>query len=293
MTNSFNIDRSVRRFGRGAIQIVAPKGEFLSFDRIAASAPTVFANDRHESRSERFQVIPTHQLLQGLQKEGFVPVKVQVGGSSDVNKRAFTKHLIRFRRIDDLAATARPCFDDRGQHTEREECTTAGEVAEQIQRCDRATRRRTDRSEYTGQRDVVEIVTRRGCQRALPTPTGHTTIGEPRVECVTVGGTEAESLHHTGTKTFDERIAARDELPRDVECCVFFEVECDAAATAAEHPMPRVEAPCVVTIDADDVGAEIGEQHAGVRGRTDTGELNHANGGERAVGRRRTRIHAP
>ena len=100
--NTLTMDRSVRRFGRGAIQIVAPKGEFLSFDRIAASAPTVFANDRHESRSERFQVIPTHQLLQGLQKEGFVPVKVQVGGSSDVNKRAFTKHLIRFRRMDDL-----------------------------------------------------------------------------------------------------------------------------------------------------------------------------------------------
>jgi hypothetical protein len=104
MNNVFSTDRAVRRFGRGAIQIVAPRGEFLSFDRIAASAPTVFANERHESRSERFQVIPTHQLLQGLHKEGFVPVKVQVGGSSDSNKRAFTKHLIRFRRLNDLTA---------------------------------------------------------------------------------------------------------------------------------------------------------------------------------------------
>jgi hypothetical protein len=48
-------------------------------------------------------VIPTHELLSGLSKEGFVPVKVQVGGSRDEEKRAFTKHLIRFRRSDDLA----------------------------------------------------------------------------------------------------------------------------------------------------------------------------------------------
>lgn len=97
-----SLDRSVRRFGRGGIQLQAQKGEFLSYDRIAQFAPTVFANERHESRSEKFQVIPTHQLLAGLQKEGFVPVKVQVGGSRDVEKRAFTKHLLRFRRISDL-----------------------------------------------------------------------------------------------------------------------------------------------------------------------------------------------
>lgn len=102
--NAFSpISRSVRRFGRGGIQLSAPRGEALSFDQIAHFAPTVFASDRHSSRSERFQVIPTHELLGGLAKEGFVPVKVQVGGSRDEEKRAFTKHLIRFRRQDDLA----------------------------------------------------------------------------------------------------------------------------------------------------------------------------------------------
>lgn len=103
MTNVFTIDRSVRRFGRGGIQLAAPRGEALSYEQIAHFAPTVFANDRHFSRSERFQVIPTHELLSGLSKEGFVPVKVQVGGSRDEEKRAFTKHLIRLRRKDDLA----------------------------------------------------------------------------------------------------------------------------------------------------------------------------------------------
>jgi hypothetical protein len=103
MNNVTSIARNVRRFGRGGITINAQRGEALSYEQIAQFAPTVFASDRHSSRSERFQVIPTHELLSGLSKEGFVPVKVQVGGSRDEEKRAFTKHLIRFRRNDDLA----------------------------------------------------------------------------------------------------------------------------------------------------------------------------------------------
>lgn len=103
MNNVTSIARNVRRFGRGGITISAQRGEALSYEQIAQFAPTVFASDRHSSRSERFQVIPTHELLSGLSKEGFVPVKVQVGGSRDEEKRAFTKHLIRFRRSDDLA----------------------------------------------------------------------------------------------------------------------------------------------------------------------------------------------
>jgi hypothetical protein len=102
MNNVTSIARNVRRFGRGGITISAQRGEALSYEQIAQFAPTVFSSDRHSSRSERFQVIPTHELLAGLSKEGFVPVKVQVGGSRDQEKRAFTKHLIRFRRSDNL-----------------------------------------------------------------------------------------------------------------------------------------------------------------------------------------------
>jgi hypothetical protein len=99
-----NISPLARRFGRGAITLSARRGEALTFEQISQFAPTVFAETAHSSRSERFQVIPTHQLLGAMAKEGFLPVKVQVGGSRDHEKRAFTKHLIRFRRSDDLVA---------------------------------------------------------------------------------------------------------------------------------------------------------------------------------------------
>ncbi len=99
--NAFN--SSVRRFGRGGVALQARAGEALSFEQMSQFAPTVFADIAHSSRSERFQVIPTHDLLGGLAKEGFVPVRVQVGGSRDEEKRSFTKHMIRFRRQDVLA----------------------------------------------------------------------------------------------------------------------------------------------------------------------------------------------
>jgi hypothetical protein len=60
-------------------------------------APSIFAETRHESRSERFQVIPTWNAVQALMKEGFVPVAAKQGGTRIEGKAAFTKHIVRFR----------------------------------------------------------------------------------------------------------------------------------------------------------------------------------------------------
>lgn len=90
-------------FGRGAINLQANKGEYLSIEDIQRRAPAVFAEGAHSSRSERFVHFATHELLRGLIEQGFVPVRVSVGGSSDVEKRNFTKHAIRLRRIEDIS----------------------------------------------------------------------------------------------------------------------------------------------------------------------------------------------
>lgn len=91
------------RFGRGAVNLRAKQGETLSYEQIAAYAPTVFAETAHSSRSNRFVHIPSHDLLGAMAKEGFMPVAVKVGGSKDAEKRNFTKHMIRFRRAENLA----------------------------------------------------------------------------------------------------------------------------------------------------------------------------------------------
>ena len=69
----------------------------LTDDQIRQYAPSVFASEPHSSRSERFAHIPTFEVLAGLRKEGFVPVRVAQGGSRVPGKADFTKHMIRFR----------------------------------------------------------------------------------------------------------------------------------------------------------------------------------------------------
>jgi hypothetical protein len=60
-------------------------------------APSIFAETRHESRSERFVVIPTWEAIKGLMNEGFVPVAAKQGGTRIKGKELFTKHMVRFR----------------------------------------------------------------------------------------------------------------------------------------------------------------------------------------------------
>lgn len=75
----------------------------LTEDEMRRDAPSIFAMTAHESRSDRFQPIPTIEILRALSKEGFMPVGVKQSGSRDGDRKEHTKHLIRLRRIDDQA----------------------------------------------------------------------------------------------------------------------------------------------------------------------------------------------
>lgn len=76
-------------------------GRAMTEDEMRKVAPSIFALSAHESRSQRFQPIPTIDILRALTKEGFVPVGAKQSLSRIEGKAAFTKHLIRLRRIDD------------------------------------------------------------------------------------------------------------------------------------------------------------------------------------------------
>ena len=53
----------------------------LSEDQMRAAAPSIFAEGKHASRSERYTYIPTIDVLRGLRKEGFEPFMVAQGAS--------------------------------------------------------------------------------------------------------------------------------------------------------------------------------------------------------------------
>ena len=85
------------RFG-GHMQFSA--GSPMSDDDLRKAAPSIFAADKHDSRSERYTYIPTIEIVNGMRGEGFVPVRAIQGKSRVPGKADYTKHMIRFRHAD-------------------------------------------------------------------------------------------------------------------------------------------------------------------------------------------------
>ena len=69
----------------------------LTEDQLRATAPSVFAQGKHVSRSERYTYIPTIDVLRGLRNAGFEPFMVAQGASRVEGKADYTKHLVRMR----------------------------------------------------------------------------------------------------------------------------------------------------------------------------------------------------
>lgn len=74
------------------------KNEPLTNDEIMRVAPSIFAVEKHKSRSDRYTYIPTYLILEGLRKEGFLPYAVSQSRSRIEGKQEFTKHMIKFRQ---------------------------------------------------------------------------------------------------------------------------------------------------------------------------------------------------
>ena len=65
-------------------------------------APSIFAAHPWERVSERYAFIPTIQVVDALRDEGFLPVKAMQSKTRIAGKGDFTKHMIRFRRQQDM-----------------------------------------------------------------------------------------------------------------------------------------------------------------------------------------------
>ncbi|HGW5374945.1 TPA: DUF932 domain-containing protein [Pseudomonas aeruginosa] len=76
--------------------------EPLTDDQIRNVAPSIFAEEKHESRSARYAYIPTAAVLTELRKEGFQPFMVAQTRVRDEGKREHTKHMLRLRHASQI-----------------------------------------------------------------------------------------------------------------------------------------------------------------------------------------------
>lgn len=86
----------------------------LTNEQIARTAPSVFATEPWHKVSGKYAFIPTIQIVEALRNEGFMPVKVSQSKTRIVGKADFTKHMLRFRREQDMIA--RPSIVNGNAH---------------------------------------------------------------------------------------------------------------------------------------------------------------------------------
>ena len=74
----------------------------LTREELMQYVPSVFSENKHESRSDRYTWIPTITILDNLQREGFEPFFACQTRVRDQGRREHTKHMLRLRRTGQL-----------------------------------------------------------------------------------------------------------------------------------------------------------------------------------------------
>ncbi|WP_096324660.1 DUF932 domain-containing protein [Escherichia coli] len=92
--------RLASRFGYAANQIRRDRP--LTHEELIRHVPSIFGEDRHTSRSERYAYIPTITVLENLQREGFQPFFACQTRVRDPGRRGYTKHMLRLRRAGEI-----------------------------------------------------------------------------------------------------------------------------------------------------------------------------------------------
>ena len=189
--------------------------------------------------------------------------------------------------VHDLALAAGPCVGECRQHAGDEVHRSAGEVTEQVERDLRGSACSADRVERAGDRDVVDVVPSGLGQWSVLTPARHPAVDQLAGCGRGTLGAEAETLGDAGAETLDQDVGLLDEVEDDLDAARILEVDRHRWTAAREDVLlgdRHLHGVAAGTIDANDVSAEIGEQHAGERTGPDADELDDAYAGEWAGG---------
>ncbi|HEO9068282.1 TPA: DUF945 domain-containing protein [Citrobacter koseri] len=93
------------RFGR--VNLIR-RDRPLTHDELMQHTPSVFGEEKHASRSERYAWIPTITILEKLQQEGFQPFFACQTHVRDQSRREHTKHMLRLRRAGQITGQQVP-----------------------------------------------------------------------------------------------------------------------------------------------------------------------------------------
>lgn len=73
--------------------------QVLTHNRLSQMAPSIFSDSAREGLSDRYNFIPTINVVKELENQGWLPVKAQESRVRDENNQGYQKHMIRFRNF--------------------------------------------------------------------------------------------------------------------------------------------------------------------------------------------------
>jgi len=74
-------------------------GQQLSIEQIQKLAPSAFAEQAHDSRSDRYAFVPTSAVIEGMARNGFGVFSALQSRTILPGRQFFTKHVLRFRSL--------------------------------------------------------------------------------------------------------------------------------------------------------------------------------------------------
>jgi hypothetical protein len=78
------------------------KAEALTNDKLRLEAPSIFALGPMSGLSSRYTFVPTTEIITGLREKDWLPVHVEQQRARSIARFGFQKHLIRFRRAEQM-----------------------------------------------------------------------------------------------------------------------------------------------------------------------------------------------
>ena len=76
------------------------KNQPLSNEEVNAMVPSAYATEPWIGTSSRYTFVPTSSVIDGMREAGFLPYNAQQARTRIPGKQFFTKHLIRFRPVN-------------------------------------------------------------------------------------------------------------------------------------------------------------------------------------------------
>ncbi|MCY1526140.1 hypothetical protein D9M68_611450 [compost metagenome] len=117
--------------------------------------------------------------------------------------------------------------------------------------------------------DVVEVVARRGCQRAALAPAGHAPVDQLRVALQADIRAEPQALHDARAEALDQHIGTVDQLQQDLVGPRLARVDDDTAPPAPQQTAVRIEKSSRMAVDTDHLRTHVRQHHRGERCRAD------------------------